>query len=66
MLVRQFVLTGHDDLHWVGNEGAFFWQQVPYRVLDVWGRWDTSFYVSIGIDSEGVVRAASRISAPPS
>lgn len=33
-----------DDLHWVGSDGAFFWDQVPYRVLDVWGRWDTMFY----------------------
>lgn len=33
-----------DDLHWVGNEGDFFWDQVPIRVLDVWGRWDTMFY----------------------
>lgn len=33
-----------DDLHWVGNDGGFFWDQVPIRVLDVWGRWDTMFY----------------------
>lgn len=33
-----------DDLHWVGNDGTFFWDQVPIRVLDVWGRWDTMFY----------------------
>jgi hypothetical protein len=34
-----------DDLHWISNDGAgFFWEQVPWRVLDVWGRWDTMFY----------------------
>jgi len=33
-----------DDLHWIGNDGPFFWDQVPIRVLDVWGRWDTMFY----------------------
>lgn len=34
-----------DDLHWIGTDGAgFFWDQVPIRWLDVWGRWDTMFY----------------------
>ncbi len=34
-----------DDLHWIGTDGhGFFWDQVPLRVLDVWGRWDTMFY----------------------
>jgi hypothetical protein len=33
-----------DDLHWIGHDGAFYWDQVPVRVLDVWGRWDTMFY----------------------
>lgn len=33
-----------DDLHWIGHDGGFFWDQVPVRVLDVWGRWDTMFY----------------------
>lgn len=37
-----------DDLHWIGNDGAFFWDQVPIRWLDVWGRWDSMmFYVPI-------------------
>jgi len=36
-----------DDLHWIGNDGAFFWDQVPIRWLDVWGRWDTMFYWQI-------------------
>ncbi|MCU0696351.1 MAG: hypothetical protein MUC96_07475 [Myxococcaceae bacterium] len=33
-----------DDLHWVGNDGSFFWDQIPVRVLDVWGRWDTMMF----------------------
>ena len=34
-----------DDLHWIGTDGAgFFWDQLPVRWLDVWGRWDTMFY----------------------
>jgi hypothetical protein len=33
-----------DDLHWIGHDGGFYWDQVPWRVLDVWGRWDTMFY----------------------
>jgi hypothetical protein len=36
-----------DDLHWIGHQGDFFWDQVPIRVLDVWGRWDTMFYWAI-------------------
>jgi hypothetical protein len=33
-----------DDLHWTGSDGTFFWDQVPIRVLDVWGRWDTPLF----------------------
>jgi hypothetical protein len=47
MVAGSFWPRPHDDLHWVANDGTFYWQQVPWRVLDVWGRWDTSFYVSI-------------------
>lgn len=32
---------------WVGHEGSLFYRQVPSRWLDVWGRWDTSFYLDI-------------------
>ncbi|MFZ5471271.1 MAG: mannosyltransferase family protein [Myxococcota bacterium] len=32
---------------WIGEDHGFFWQQVPHRLLDVWGRWDSFFYVSI-------------------
>lgn len=40
-----------DDLHWVGNDGTFFWDQVPIRLLDVWGRWDTmKFYLPLATD----------------
>ncbi len=50
MVAGSYWPRPHDDLHWVGNEGSFFWQQVPSRVLDVWGRWDTAFYLSIARD----------------
>jgi hypothetical protein len=36
-----------DGLHWIGQEGSLWFQQVPWRVLDVWGRWDTAFYLEI-------------------
>jgi hypothetical protein len=44
MVAGSYFPRPDDDLHWVGNEGGFFWDQVPIRVLDVWGRWDTMFY----------------------
>jgi hypothetical protein len=33
-----------DDLHWVGVQDGLFYDQVPIRWLDVWGRWDSSYY----------------------
>lgn len=44
MVAGTFWPHADDDLHWIGNEGAHYWDQVPVRVLDVWGRWDTMFY----------------------
>ena len=35
------------DWFWHGQTGSLFWRQVPVRLLDVWGRWDTDFYVEI-------------------
>lgn len=32
---------------WIGQEGSLLYRQVPSRWLDVWGRWDTSFYLAI-------------------
>lgn len=33
-----------DDLHWLGHVDGLFFDQVPHRWLDVWGRWDTALY----------------------
>ena len=32
---------------WPFQEGSLFYRQVPIRALDVWGRWDTDFYLGI-------------------
>ena len=32
---------------WIGQSGSLFYRQVPNRWLDVWGRWDSSFYLNI-------------------
>lgn len=47
MVVGTYWPRPQDDLHWIGNDGPFYWQQLPNRLLDVWGRWDTMFYWSI-------------------
>jgi hypothetical protein len=47
MVAGTFWPRPHDDLHWIGQEGSLWYDQVPWRVLDVWGRWDTMFYWSI-------------------
>jgi hypothetical protein len=44
MVAGSYFPRPDDDLHWVGHDGAFYWDQLPVRVLDVWGRWDTMFY----------------------
>jgi hypothetical protein len=31
----------------MGEANGFRWQQVPIRWLDIWGRWDTMYYLSI-------------------
>lgn len=36
-----------DPTFWFGRAGDFFFKQVPIRWLDVWGRWDSDFYVAI-------------------
>lgn len=33
--------------YWNGHQGKLFFKQLPIRILDVWGRWDTDFYVAI-------------------
>jgi len=33
--------------YWPAQEGSLFYRQVPIRALDVWGRWDTDFYLDI-------------------
>jgi hypothetical protein len=50
MVAGSYFPRPDDDLHWVGHEGGFYWDQVPIRVLDVWGRWDTMYYLSIARD----------------
>jgi len=32
---------------WPAHEGELYYRQVPVRALDVWGRWDTDFYLGI-------------------
>ena len=32
---------------WPHQAGDLFYRQVPIRALDVWGRWDTDFYLAI-------------------
>lgn len=32
---------------WPHQAGDLFYRQVPIRALDVWGRWDTDFYLDI-------------------
>lgn len=33
---------------WMGQtEGGLWWQHVPNRVFDVWGRWDSIYYLEI-------------------
>ena len=45
MVVGTFYTRGLDRYpYWEGEDAGFRWQQVPVRVLDVWGRWDTMFY----------------------
>lgn len=48
MVLGSFWPAAKDDPgSWLGHDGDFYWRQVPIRMLDVWGRWDTSFYWSI-------------------
>jgi len=35
---------------WPAHEGDLYYRQVPIRALDVWGRWDTDFYLGIARD----------------
>lgn len=37
----------HRPSGWPFQEGSLLYQQVPVRALDVWGRWDTEFYLGI-------------------
>jgi hypothetical protein len=51
MVLGSFFPAAKDDpTGWLGHDGDFYWRQVPIRVLDVWGRWDTFFYWGIARD----------------
>src|SRR5689334_2831616 len=50
--VWAFLLAGSyfpkpSDEYWIGQAGNLRWRNVPVRLLDVFGRWDSSFYVEI-------------------
>ncbi|WPB81826.1 mannosyltransferase family protein [Archangium violaceum] len=47
MLLGTFFTRPPPRVHWTGEEGSLRWMVVPHRLLDVWGRWDTLFYVDI-------------------
>lgn len=47
MVLGSFWPAPADNLHWRGREGALFFEQLPVRVLDVWGRWDTRHYLEL-------------------
>jgi len=48
MVAGSYRPRPEDDLHWIGHDGDFYWDQIPIRVLDVWGRWDTmKFYLPL-------------------
>ncbi len=42
---------------WSGTDGALHFQHVPNRLLDVFGRWDTMFYVDIATRGYGPLPA---------
>jgi hypothetical protein len=50
MVLGTFWPHPKDDLHWIGQEGSLWFQQLPWRVLDVWGRWDTLYYLRLASD----------------
>lgn len=48
MVAGSFFARGPDKYaFWVGEENGFRFAQVPWRALDVWGRWDTMLYLLI-------------------
>ena len=50
MVLGSFWPAPKDDLHWIGQDGSLWFQQVPWRVLDVWGRWDTAYYLQLSAE----------------
>jgi hypothetical protein len=50
MVLGTFWPAPKDDLHWIGQDGSLWFQQLPWRVLDVWGRWDTAHYLRLAAE----------------
>lgn len=47
MVLGTFFTRPPPRVHWNGGDDSFRWMWVPHRLLDVWGRWDTLFYLEI-------------------
>jgi hypothetical protein len=47
MVLGTFFTRPPPRVRWAGEEDGFRWMHLPVRVLDIWGRWDTMFYLDI-------------------
>ncbi len=50
MVLGTFFTRGPPRVEWAGGDEHFRWMYVPVRALDVWGRWDTMFYLDLARD----------------
>ncbi|HEX8537390.1 MAG TPA: mannosyltransferase family protein [Cystobacter sp.] len=50
MVLGTFFTRGPPRVHWAGGDEHFRWMYLPVRALDVWGRWDTMFYLDLARD----------------
>ncbi len=56
MVVGSYYPAPNPPFPW-HEDGSFKWLLVPHRLLDVWGRWDSAFYVSIAEQGYPAARA---------
>lgn len=47
MVAGTYFHRTDDPNYWYGQSGSLHYRQVPIRALDVFGRWDTDFYLGI-------------------
>lgn len=47
MVAGTYFHRTDDPSYWHGQSGSLHYRQVPIRALDVFGRWDTDFYLGI-------------------